>query len=286
MLKFQEILNADFDSDKNIEQQTPFVTDPVQKAPPPETNNDNSYSNDTHSDYSNSSFEEEDSGASSKVEEFQTIQIDKSDLPEIPPLATLYYMRSHIISGSAPLSLSPYTFCEEVNSLQCQDFEQFLEEDTLILKPAILGNRFNEDTIYDFFISLSDIQFSQAFDIAFHQYFEVAQIVRLIQDLFMSEDIRELAFKIEQACLSHFGYRTSMLWINIPSAKMFVNHTLLMQYPHKIGIVGTAVSEMRQVVAPNPTTSPLFSEEYDYPFCEDSDIILEEPIIDSHLYFG
>ncbi|KAH0795966.1 3'5'-cyclic nucleotide phosphodiesterase family protein [Histomonas meleagridis] len=272
----RNLLKVDFDSDKNSDQQSTFVTTPIQTETQAETNDDNGNELSDYSEF----FSDDSSDSGPRIENIHTIQIDKSDFPEIPPLATNLVQFLATIPDSAPPSLSPYTFCEEVNSLQGPDFEQFLEEDTLILKSAILGNRFNEDTIYDFFISLSSQQFSKAFEIAFHQYFEVAQIVRLIQDLFTSESIQELAFKIEQGALSLFGCRTSMLWYNIPSAKMLINHSRLMRYPHKVGLIGTAASEQRQVVAPNPLTSPLFSEEYDYPFCEDSDIILAEPIID------
>ena len=78
-----------------------------------------------------------------------------------------------------------------------------------------------------------------------------------------------------------------MVWINIGSTKTLVNHSRLMKYSHGVGLVGTAASEKRQVVAPNPTSSPIYCEEYDFPFCEEAEMIIAEPIISpktNHLY--
>ncbi|OHS94488.1 GAF domain containing protein [Tritrichomonas foetus] len=208
------------------------------------------------------------------------IDIDKPDLPEIPLLATDLIQFLATIPDSAPASLSPYTFCEEVVGLQGQEFEQYLEEDTLCLKSVLLGNRFNEDTLYDFFVSLTEDQYQSAFDIIFRQYFKLANIANLLRDLMKVDSIPDLAREIEKQCEILFGARTAMVWINIPSAKTLINHSRLMKYPHGVGFVGTAATEKRQVVAPNPTTSPLYSEEFDLPFCEESEMILAEPIFD------
>lgn len=204
---------------------------------------------------------------------------DDFKMPEIPPLAVDLVRLLGSIQESAPPSLSPFTFCEEVVGLQGQDLVQYLEEDTLCLKSALYGDRFNEDTIYDFFISLTEDQYSAAFEVVFRQYFKLARLSNLIREFLMSETVPELALKIEKECERLFGVRTAMVWINIPSAKTLVNHSRLMKYPHGDGLVGTAATEKRRVVAPNPTTSPLYCEEYDFPFCEDAEMILVEPII-------
>lgn len=210
-----------------------------------------------------------------------TIGDDDDDfkMPEIPPLAVDLTRLLATIADSAPASLSPFTFCEEVVGLQGQDFQQFLEEDTLCLKSVLFGDRFNEDTIYDFFISLTEDQYSAAFEAVFRQYFKLARLANLIRELFVCDTVPEVALKIEKECERLFGARTAMVWINIGSAKTLVNHSRLMKYPVGMGLVGTAASEKRQVVAPNPTTSPLYCEEYDFPFCEDAEMILCEPII-------
>ena len=204
---------------------------------------------------------------------------DDFKMPEIPPLAVDLTRLLASLPDSAPASLSPFTFCEEVVGLQGQDFVQFLEEDTLCLKSVLYGDRFNEDTIYDFFISLTEDQYSSAFEAVFRQYFKLATLSNLVREFFLSETVPELALKIEKACEKLFGVRTAMVWINIASAKTLVNHSRLMKYPHGTGLVGTAASEKRQVVAPNPTLSPLYCEEYDFPFCEEAEMILVEPII-------
>ena len=210
-----------------------------------------------------------------------TINDDDDDfkMPEIPPLAVNLTQLLATIPDSAPASLSPFTFCEEVVGLQGQDFVQYLEEDTLCLKSALYGSRFNEDTIYDFFISLNEEQYYAAFEVVFRQYFKLARISNFIRELFTCESIPETALKIEKECERLFGARTAMVWINIASAKTLVNHSRLMKYPHGVGLVGTAASEKRQVVAPNPTSVPIYCEEYDFPFCEEAEMILVEPII-------
>lgn len=205
-------------------------------------------------------------------------EMDKSEMPYIPPLAVDLAQFLQTIPDSAPASLSPYTFCEEVVSLNGPDFEQFLEEDTLCLKSVLFGNRFNEDTIYDFYISLTEEQYYSAFGILFRQYAKLAKIANLLRDFWTSQTISELANKIEKECEALFRCRTALVWINIPSANTLVNHSRLMKYPIGVGLVGTAAAEKRQVVAPNPTRSPIYSEEYDLPFCEESEIILVEPI--------
>lgn len=206
--------------------------------------------------------------------------LDRDGFPEIPPIATNLCKLIATIPDSAPPSLSPYTFCEEVISLPGLDFNQYLEEDTLCIRSVTLGNRFNEDTFYDFFISLTEEQYYSAFEIISNQYYKLAYIANLLRDLHTLESIPALLSRIEQECQKIFNCRTCMVWTNIPSAKMMVNHSRLMKYPHGVGFVGTAATEKRQVVAPNPTKSPLYSEEYDLPFCEDSELIVCEPVFD------
>ena len=208
------------------------------------------------------------------------IDIDKSDFPYIPPIATDLVNLLKTIPVSDLTSLSPYSFSESVAGLQGQDLQECMEEDALCLKSVMYGNGFNEVTFYDFFVSLNDEQYQPAFEIIFRQYFKMAVIANLIRDFLKIGSIPELAGEIEKQCEILFGARTVMVWINIPSAKTLINHSKLMKYPHGVGFVGTAVTEKRQVIAPNPTTSPLYNEEYDLPFCEESDMILAEPIVD------
>lgn len=208
----------------------------------------------------------------------QVIEFDKDDLPYIPPIATNLTKLLATIPDSAPASLSPFTFCAEVTKLEPQDFEQYLEEDTLCLKSVLFGNRFDKDSFKDFFLQLDDEHYAIALDVIFRQYFKLSQIANLIPELMKCDSIPSLAYQIEQQCESLFGVKTAMLWVNIPSAKQLINHSRLMKYPHGVGFIGTAASERRQVIAPNPMTSPIFSEEYDYPFCEEAEMILAEPI--------
>ena len=208
----------------------------------------------------------------------QVIEFDKDDLPYIPPIATNLTKLLATIPDSAPASLSPFTFCAEVTKLEPQDFEQYLEEDTLCLKSVLFGNRFDKDSFKDFFLQLDDEHYAIALDVIFRQYFKLSQIANLIPELMKCDSIPSLAYQIEQQCESLFGVKTAMLWVNIPSAKQLINHSRSMKYPHGVGFIGTAASERRQVIAPNPMTSPIFSEEYDYPFCEEAEMILAEPI--------
>jgi len=226
-------------------------------------------------------FEGSSSGESTEREELPEIfEIDREGIPEIPPLATNLVQFLATIPDSAPASLSPFTFCEEVINLADSDFNQFLEEDTLFLKSALFGNRFNEDSIYDFVLSLNDQQYKSALLNVLAHYSKLAKLSNLLRDLLALPSISDLASRIEKEVENIFLVRTAILWVNIPTAKMLINHSRLMQYPHGVGLIGTSAVEKRQVVAPNPTKSPIYSEEYDLPFCEDSELIVVEPITD------
>lgn len=208
------------------------------------------------------------------------IKIDKTGFPEIPPLATDLVQFIETIPDSAPASLSPYTFAEEVVGLSDDDFMQFLEEDTLFIKSAIFGGRFNDDSIYELFNSLSDSKHQIAANIIIDQYFKIGVVANAVRDLLQYDNAPDAAYRIEQDIQDIFNVKTAMVWINIPSAKMLINHSRLMRYPHGEGFVGTAASDKRQVIAPNPTRSPIYSEEYDLPFCEECELIVAKPIID------
>jgi len=205
--------------------------------------------------------------------------IEKSDFPYIPPLATNLATLLQTLPESPPASLSPITFTEEVVKLPDSDFVQYLEEDTLFLKSVIYGQRFTGESIFSFFSSLSDVQFANSCNIVSHQYMLLSKIIRFSFNVLTSKSLPECANLIEKQAESFFQTRTAMLWIVVPKANILVNHSRLMKYPMGIGLIGTAASEMRQVVAPNPLKSPLFNEEYDLPFCEDAEIILVEPIL-------
>jgi GAF domain-containing protein len=66
--------------------------------------------------------------------------------------------------------------------------------------------------------------------------------------------------------------------MHIPAAQTLVNHSKLMKLPVGVGLVGGCALERREIVAPNPMSSPMYSEEYDYPFCEDAQLLLVTPI--------
>ena len=208
------------------------------------------------------------------------IKIDKTGFPEIPPLATDLVQFLETIPDSAPASLSPYTFNEEVSSLGVEDFQQFLEEDTLAIKSALYGGRFDDNSLFDFFISLSSEQHNIATAVYVDQFFKISLISNVVRDLLQYESPPDAAKVMEDVLSGMFYVKTAMVWINIPSAKMLINHSRLMKYPHGVGFVGTACVEKRQVVAPNPTRSPIYSEKYDLPFCEDAEIVVARPIID------
>ncbi|EAY11990.1 GAF domain containing protein [Trichomonas vaginalis G3] len=228
--------------------------------------------------YSSKFFDESDSD--DEISRKNVIKIDKTGFPEIPPLATDLVQLIETIPDSAPASLSPYTFAEEVVGLNDDDFMQFLDEDTLFIKSALFGGRFNDDSIYELFNSLSDSKHQIASNIVIQQYFKIGIVANAVRDLLQYGNAPDAAYHIEQDLQDIFNVKTAMVWINIPSAKMLINHSRLMRYPHGKGFVGTAASEKRQVIAPNPTRSPIYSEEYDLPFCEECELIVAKPIID------
>lgn len=223
------------------------------------------------------SFSEEDDCGDWSVEPI--FVMDDEGMPVIPEL-DLNFVAEKKTMSSPPPSLSPFTFAEEVVQLNDAEFEQFLEEDTLWLKSALFGSRWNSDNLYDFIVSLDEDQYSTAVQVFLRQYFKIARLSHILHSLTTMDSLPSIAQIIEKGIEELFRVRTCMVWIHIPSAGMMVNHSRLMKYPVGSGIVGTCAAENREVIAPNPKSSALFSDEYDYPFCEDADLVVCTPASD------
>ncbi|OHT14327.1 GAF domain containing protein [Tritrichomonas foetus] len=184
-----------------------------------------------------------------------------------------------VVMESPPFSLSPFTYIDEVTQLNDADLQQYIEEDALFVKSLTSnGNRFDNDTIYDFCITLTENQYQMAFSVVSKQFFKFAQILHWLHSLVNCETPQEYAARVERACKSIFLCRTCLFWMNIESAEILMNYSMLMKVPHGKGIIGTCCTDKREIVAPNPMCFPLYDEEIDLPFCEEAEIIVVEPI--------
>ncbi|OHT17430.1 GAF domain containing protein [Tritrichomonas foetus] len=212
---------------------------------------------------------------------------DDFKMPYIPPLL-IEAVTGPNLPPSPPPSLSPFTFADEVTQLTDADFDQFLEEDTLFVKSVIVGSRWNTETIYSFASQLGEEQFGIMTDIYFRQAMKIATIIHLINELLQLDDISQISQKLEKSLQEIFNVTTCVVWINIPSAKTYINYTRLMKYPHGVGIVGNVGADKREFMTPNPTMCSLYSEEQDLPFCEEAEVINCQPIVDpkSNVLYG
>jgi GAF domain-containing protein len=202
-------------------------------------------------------------------------------MPEIPPLALNLTQLLAAMPESPPASLSPFTFTDEVATLDDADFLQFLEEDALFIKSAVRGPGFTTETLTDLVTTLTGDQRAIALDVYLRQAFQLADITHSIRDLLTVGTLQEFASKVESEIRRIFLVSDCLVWLFVPSANILMNHSKLMKYPVGQGLIGTCAAEKRDVLAPNPTTSPLYSEEHDYPFCEDAQMIFCSPITHS-----
>ena len=242
-------------------------------------NDSNSNSNSISSTRSSSSIDIV--NKSELNENVQNIEMDDDGLPYIPPLDLSVLHQFNDFQEQYIPSFSPYTFTNEILKLNDQDFEQLIDEDTLFLKSILIGNRWNKDNLYSFITSLTDQQYSIVNYTYLNQAMKLARLSHLIKSLMTLDTVQTIAQRIEKELQSIFNVPTVVVWINIESAKNLINYSRLLRYPQGVGFVGTCASKKIEIVAPNPTMSSIYSEEYDLPFCEDVNLINCQPILDS-----
>ena len=215
------------------------------------------------------------------------IKIDTTGFPEIPPLAVDLTKLLETMPEEAPDSISPYTFQESIDQLDDEQFEQFLEEDPLLVKSGKpLDNGFTPDEFAGVLAVLDHSKYEIIMRIAGAQYMRMASIFNYQLEYLKCDSFREFANMVETNVCDIFGCRTALLWRWSKVNNLLINYSHLMKYPDDKGFLGTCVQEKRSIIAPNPTTHQLYDEMYDLPLCEEAEMIAAIPIIDDSEVIG